>query len=200
LSELRIGCLAWGSLLWDPRTLPVDGPFREDGPWLPIEFSRVSLDGRVTLVIDPEAPLVRAFWVPLSVRTRDEAIEGLGVREKVEPRRWSRWIGLEGRSATIAPSGECVAAIRESIRDWLEAGSLDAVVWTALPARGPKGEAGVPDFDRLLEHLHSLPEAARARAEEYIRRTPETVRTPHRARFEQILGWLPTADITTGSD
>jgi hypothetical protein len=166
---------------------------------LPIEFSRVSLDGRVTLVIDPRAPRVQTHWVLLSVSTSEDAIEGLGVREKVDPSNWSRWIGLEARDWALGRSGECVPAIRESIRAWLEAGPLDAVVWTALPSRGPAGEDAVPELDRLVEHLRGLPDAARARAEEYIRRAPRSVRTPHRARFEQILGWLPTNGATSGT-
>ena len=63
----RIGCLAWGSLLWDPRTLPLAAAFEHDGPLLPIEFSRVALDGRVTLVIDPLGAVVRTYWAPLAV-------------------------------------------------------------------------------------------------------------------------------------
>jgi hypothetical protein len=200
LTRLRIGCLAWGSLWWDPRSLPVGGAFRDDGPRLPIEFSRVSLDGRVTLVIDSNAPLLTTYWVPLSVETPETAIEGLGVREKVEPAHWSRWIGFEGQNLEMGQSGDCPSGIRESIRGWLEGASLDAVVWTALPSRGPEGETDVPDVDRLLEHLASLPEAARVRAEEYIRRAPPSIRTPNRARFEEILGWFPTDGSMTGDD
>jgi hypothetical protein len=200
LASLRIGCLAWGSLLWDPRTLPVGGAFQDDGPWLPIEFSRVSLDGRVTLVIDPGAPRVRSYWVSLVVGTPEEAMEALGRREKVDPTMASRWIGCEGRDPGIPRSGDCDPVVRETIRAWLENGSLDAVVWTDLPSRGPAGEAIVPSFDRLLRHLESLPEAARNRAEEYIRRAPAAIRTPNRTRFEQILGWFPTGASTTGGD
>ena len=73
----RIGCIAWGSLLWDPRTLPLAGPFVHAGPMLPIEFSRVALDGRVTLVIDPEAAPIRTFWAPLAVESLEMPREAL---------------------------------------------------------------------------------------------------------------------------
>ena len=50
---MRIAIIAWGSLVWDPRTLQIKGDWVASGPELDIEFSRVSKDGRLTLVIDP---------------------------------------------------------------------------------------------------------------------------------------------------
>ena len=44
--------LAWGSLVWDPRELQTAAKFAPDGPLLPIEFCRISADGRLTLAID----------------------------------------------------------------------------------------------------------------------------------------------------
>ena len=52
----KIACIAWGSLVWDPRELPVTAVWRRDGPALPIEFARCSVDRRITLVIDPGSP------------------------------------------------------------------------------------------------------------------------------------------------
>lgn len=49
----KIAILAWGSLYWDKRTLAIQSEWNEDGPTLPIAFSRISKDGRLTLVIDP---------------------------------------------------------------------------------------------------------------------------------------------------
>lgn len=193
MSALRIGCLAWGSLLWDPRTLPTAGPFQSDGPSLPIEFSRVALDGRVTLVIDPAALRTQTYWAPLSVASLDEAVEGLGVREKIASDRWAEWIGLQSKSKPVVASGRVDAFVRTRIIDWLDEQRLDAVVWTALPSRGPDGAEMRPGIAELLAHLKSLEGEARSRAEEYIRRAPQSLRTLHRARFEEDLGWVSEA-------
>jgi hypothetical protein len=184
--SLKIGCLAWGSLVWDPRTLPRAGSFQADGPELPIEFSRVSLDGRVTLVIDANAPKLRTLWVELATSTLDEAVAALGRREKIAPERWVDWVGRYRRGDRVRDETGPT-----DFDAWLETHRLDAVVWTALPSRTPTGELVVPRIEELLAHLAGLGSADRARAEQYVRRAPRSVRTPHRARFESELGWLP---------
>lgn len=193
MTALRIGCLAWGSLLWDPRSLPRAGGFREDGPALPIEFSRVSTDGRVTLVIDPGAPDIETFWVPLAVGSLDEAVARLGARERVAPARWPSWIGRRLKSDPSRSPGGDVGEVVARIDRWLARSDLDAVVWTALPSRLPDGRPGRPGVDALVAHLEGLEGAARRRAEEYIRRAPTRLRTPNRLHFEARLGWLAVA-------
>jgi len=195
---MTIACLAWGSLVWDPRTLPLAGPFRLEGPLLPIEFSRVSLDGRVTLVLDGSAPVSPTYWAPLVVGDLDEAIEALAERERIVAGERNRFVGALVRRDGVGSTspgaggqGETDPALVSAIARWLEPRPLDAVLWTALPSRGPAGEATRPPFDRLLAHLESLEGEVRARAEQYVRRAPRPIRTPHRTRFETRLGWWP---------
>ena len=185
---MRIACLAWGSLLWDPRTLPMSEDFQADGPRLPIEFSRVALDGRVTLVIDPVAAVIATSWVRLDVRSLEEAISGLGIREKIAPERWPDWIGHHLSSDPTELGGLKDAGVRRIIADWQAPQGLDAVVWTALPPRMPGGESRRPNCEELIVHLKSLGGEAKRRAEEYIRRAPAAVQTSNRERFESELG------------
>lgn len=185
----RIGCLAWGSLLWDPRTLPLAASFQPDGPPLPIEFSRVALDGRVTLVIDPRAKSVQTFWAPLAVESLAAGVEALALREGVAPDRIGDWIGVETRTGLEGCAGESPESVRTAIAEWLATSPLDAVVWTALPARTPDGRFERPDWPTLVDHLERLEGTARERAEQYIRRAPERLRTPNRLRFEAVFGW-----------
>ncbi len=42
---MKIAILGWGSLIREPRGLPIDGEWQKDGPVLWIEFSRISQRG-----------------------------------------------------------------------------------------------------------------------------------------------------------
>lgn len=68
---MKIAILGWGSLIWDKRTLRLAGDWQTGGPVLPIEFSRVSGDGRLTLVIDP------LHGVPVTTRFAPSAFTNL---------------------------------------------------------------------------------------------------------------------------
>ena len=199
MPEPTIGCIGWGSLLWDPRSLPMAGPFRADGPRLPIEFSRVAKDGRVTLVIDPAADAMATWWCPMAVDTIAEAIEGLGRRERIGPARWSEWIGWQIRDgAEIGGEGGARAggladpSTRATFAEWLVSKDVDAVVWTALPARTPDERFAWPTTEALVAHVRGLEGEARARAEEYIRRAPTTIDSRRRRLFESEFGWTPS--------
>ncbi len=79
---MNIAVLAWGSLVWDPRELAIDGSFMAGGPKLPLEFSRVSGDGRLTLVIDERVGVACATRVGKSkIDDLDEALTDLWKRE-----------------------------------------------------------------------------------------------------------------------
>ena len=165
------------------------GAFRDDGPRLPIEFSRVARDGRVTLVIDEAAAAIPTWAVALDVEDLGAAVEALGRRERIGPARWPTWIGGQTQADPEGDRGEASAATRQAIAAWLPESGFDAVVWTALPSRCPDGRFAEPSTDELVAHLRGLEGEARERAEEYIRRAPATVRTARRARFEAELGW-----------
>lgn len=85
---MRIAIIGWGSLIWDPRELPREGTWQSGGPRLPIEFSRVSQDCRLTLVIDYENGAATQTRYVLSPRVDlDDAIEDLRVREGTNKKR-----------------------------------------------------------------------------------------------------------------
>jgi len=78
---MRIAVLGWGSLCWDPRELRMRDGWHTDGPLLPIEFARVSSDGRLTLVSFQQPERVQVLWAEMDTTTVNEAIDNLRQRE-----------------------------------------------------------------------------------------------------------------------
>ena len=74
--------LAWGSLVWDPRDLQAAAEFAPNGPLLPVEFCRISADGRLTLAIDETfGATCTTYSAPSALESLDAAIENLRLRE-----------------------------------------------------------------------------------------------------------------------
>lgn len=185
---MMIACLGWGSLVWAPHELPVQGKWFEDGPFLPIEFARESKDGRLTLVLVPEYERrVRSLWTLFSVGTVAEASEALRQRECIPEKNKEKHIAAWS-------AGEPDPAIFPEIATWVVGQTLDAAVWTALPPKFGKKEIR-PDVEQAVAHLRQLPHERRRNAERYIRMAPRQVDTPYRRRFEAEFGWSPQSSL-----
>lgn len=178
---MKIACLGWGSLVWDPRTLPIQGAWFEDGPFAPIEFTRQSSNGRITLVIDPSAATVRVLWAVMSSPDLQTCKQALKDREGITAEDWERLIGSWQR-------GHAAPANIANVPTWAEVKGVDAVIWTALGPRFSKEEIS-PAVDQVIEYLRGLTGRKRDLAREYIECAPRQIDTEYRRRIEAALGW-----------
>jgi len=178
-----IACLGWGSLIWDPKDLPVEGDWHTDGPQLPVEFNRVSGDGRLTLVITEGTPPVAVLWSCLSVSSLDDGIQALAEREDI-PRSSIRYSIGFWSTASSSRHSDAV-----TVGKWARERKLAAVIWTALKPGIPESRGIQLTCREVLTHLRSLEGEDLARAEKYIRRAPVTIRTPYRTAIEHEFGW-----------
>lgn len=176
-------CLGWGSLIWQPKELPVVGPWRNDGPALRIEFGRQSRDGRITLILDQTAAPLPCLWTELKAESLAEARRQLRVREGI-PYHHEHHIGCW-------PSPSAGASQMDEIAQWAVDRGFDGVVWTALPPKFADVET-MPSCDEVIEYLRSLPASISSVAREYITKTPPQISTRYRQRIESELGWTPT--------
>ena len=178
-----VACLGWGSLIWDPRALPIQRHWFEDGPLVRAEFLRKSGDGRVTLVLDELAEPVRSLWAIMDTRDPDEAKTALRKREGIPRRREQDFVGLwtPGKQPPDTILG---------LSAWAQARDVDAVVWTALPYKFFDGD---PDKratgDEIVDYLSRLGGSTRDEAERYVRRAPTQIDTTIRRAIEATLGW-----------
>ncbi len=173
--DRRIAVVGWGSLIWDPRELPLGSSWHPDGPELPVEFARVSDDGRLTLVLRDGVADVQTLWALMSVGDLDEARQQLARRERTVP-------DLIGSLEKGGPPEHPVAS-------WLAERQLDAVVWTGLPSTFEERTGEPLGVDAAVRYLEQLSGDTRLAAEQYVRRAPPQVRTVIRRGLEHRLGW-----------
>jgi hypothetical protein len=177
---MKISLLGWGSLIWNPGSLHVTGEWKTGGPILPIEFSRISDNGRLTLVIDEkdgaQVPTRFAFSSLIDLQL---AITDLKERENTPYRDRIGYLDLpnnkhNARAWKLHPKAYGI------IRAWAEHQKIDAVVWTAIGPRFVEktGEPFSPDA--ALRYLATLKGDTRVAALKYIREAPAEVATPVR--------------------
>ncbi len=177
---MQIACLAWGSLVWDPRDLPMTSGWYEDGPGVPVEFARQSGGHRLTLVLGETFPLVPSLWAWMDCSNLNDAIESLRRREGT----------VAGRIGSWSP-GYDVPELIADLPGWAAEKGASAVIWTALPPKFEGRDERIPSIEEALDYLRSLEDERRNGAEEYVRRAPTQVRTLYRIEFERQLGWFP---------
>jgi len=181
---MKIVCLGWGSLIWDSRELNIPSEeWHEDGPALPVEFSRKSSDGRMTLIIDEQASPQVVLWAELKQEDLDDARCLLARREGTKFKNI--------HFARVGDSSGNSSEINSKVANWLKIKDLDVAIWTGL-SYGGNGER--PGASQVIEHLQKLKGCGRERAEKYVRKAPVQIDTEYRRKIEAKLGWTPRDD------
>ncbi len=187
---MRIAYIGWGSLIWDPGDLPIQGEWLAGGPILPLEFSRISTSRNraLTLVIDPDNGVMLPTCFARSSETDlDKAIGALRDREGNPSRQNIGYVNVTAGTArcTVWPKA------KETIEQWARNAGFDAVVWTDLPSNFDKKNPDGVTFtvDAAFSYLKRLPADGQEAAREYISKASKFIRTPLRDRVEAE-GWL----------
>ena len=179
---MKIAILGWGSLIWKPDNLAynVEFDWSLNGPILPLEFSRVSNDGRLTLVITDEGTDVTTLFTMSVFDTLKQSIINLAIRECSSIAN----IGFyEKKNKQFSPSN---FKYQKNIENWIEQNnSIDAVIWTNL-SENWRTKLNVKD---RIKYLLSLNNSESEIAEEYIRKTPTQIKTQLREEIESKLNW-----------
>ncbi|WP_380182780.1 hypothetical protein [Kalamiella sp. sgz302252] len=175
---MRIACLGWGSLIWKPGALPVKGEWHQDGPSVPIEFSRIGDGGELATAICLNAEPVPVLWAWLATEDLAIACELLKEREAIPEKRID---GIGSLIVTHSPVG--------MLAKWAQRRDIDALVWTGLPPRCNHIENRVPSLQAALAHLDGLQGEEREHARDYFSRVPKQIDTAYRRAIEENLGW-----------
>lgn len=177
--NMKLAILGWGSLISKPegdasigqKPLHITGKFVSGGPLLPIEFSRISQDGRLTLVIDPvHGTSCETFYAISSMPDLASAVRNLAEREGTPATN----IHFASRYETYTDE------IKSRIAAWLIEKGFDAAVWTGLPPKFQFQSFQEFSTTAAIAYLKSLTGETRVKALNYINSAPPTVNTPVR--------------------
>jgi hypothetical protein len=154
---------------------------------LPIEFARISKDGRLTLVITENGTKVPVLYTLSNYHNLKEAILNLAVREG----SGRNSIGSYDKSKDTFSSK---FLFKDEIKNWMKNTDFDAVIWTNLgESWNIKNNTGDKirqiEPENRIEYLKELKGHTSAIAEEYIRRTPPQIKTTYRKKIESELNW-----------
>lgn len=176
-----IACLGWGSLVWDPRELPIQRQWFDDGPLVHVEFARQSRDGRITLVLVQTETPVRTMWTVMDTADFASARTALrkreGIMEKNEEKHIGTWF-----------AGQPSPALIPGLTEWAIAHGIAHVIWTNLPPSFKVPEV-TPSAEQVVQYLSELTGATRDIAERYVRFAPKQIDTPYRRSIEAALQW-----------
>lgn len=175
---MKIACLGWGSLLWKPEQLPVKGGWMQDGPSVPVEFCRVGETGELATAICLNAAPLPVLWAWLEPDELAVARCALRVREGIPA---SRADGIGSLIVTGQPTG--------LLAEWAQVRGIDALIWTALPAKIDSVEGKIPSVEEAIAYLSGLDGEKRHHARRYMERVPAQLATPYRRKIVQALGW-----------
>ena len=179
---MKIACLGWGALVWDPQDLPVEA-WHRDGPPMQLEFARLSDEGWLTMVLVPRADRAQCLWAPMRADSLAEARAALAAREGIQADSIEREVGYWSNEV------ESQFLHGKVVGDWAIQKGIEAVVWNALPPRR------VPTSEHAVSTLRSLSGEQLRRAEETIRQTHRQIDTPYRRRIEAELSWTPIGTL-----
>lgn len=182
---MTIAILGWGSLIPEPRDLRLDAGWHTSGPTLRIEFSRISADGRLTLVIDREHGSEVVTQYARSARSElEDAVCDLMIREGASRSN----IGVCSTRETETRRCNNEESL-PTIREWLKKSEFDAVIWTDLKSNF--AEKRHVDFspDAAFNYLNNLSDVCKANARDYINRAPQQTETALRQQL-RARGWL----------
>ncbi len=186
---MKIAILAWGSLIWDPRTIKYNKSvgWVPNGPKLPIEFARISGDGRLTLVIKEGCVEVQTYYGISLYSEIDEAVLDLALREGCPKKR----IGCVVKSNKFDLNN----SIQSAIFSWLSINEFDAVIWTDLKSNFLDKLGFAFSETDALNYLKYLTLDKQIIAEEYIRKAPLEINTHLRQKIEDELKWYTLKQI-----
>jgi hypothetical protein len=160
--------IAWGSLLWNFKSLKIETEWTKSNIKFPLNFSRISDNGngRLTLVIDKTGEMNNIYYAKTAFSNLNIAINKLKTREKTSNKN----IGfINITTNTVRTSVLDEKKVKELII-FAKKNKIDGLIWTEIS----------PNFNEIFGKLYSKENAI-----EYIESKMDNKRL-----YNKILGYI----------
>lgn len=179
---MRIAILVWGSLHWDKRNLETTEEWFYDGPDLPIEFARISKGNRLTLVIKRAFENVTTLYAISAHDTLPAARKNLCSREGTENIKNIGFIDFTTNTQQVRQAN---AFMIDVLRQWNTDKNFDAIIWSDFSPRFSEAINQPFTLQNVITFIDNLPEEEKRSALQYIRNTPQQIKTRFRNAIEE---------------
>lgn len=180
--EARAVFVGFGSIIWDPRDLnsafKAESAFKANGPNLQLAFSRVSQDGRLTLVVDEnKGRPCSTMYMECKENNLVGNLRALRTREGTND-GYIGYIDLKNRKARCAHRGDDTKnrELIETMVQWALDNNVTQVIWTDLPSNFVQEKGKEFTLERAIDHINALETLNKIKAIEYILKAPKNVR------------------------
>lgn len=168
---MNIAVICWGSIFWDKGSLKTTGEWKNDGPELPLEFSRISSYGkskeRVTLVLDESGQMCVTYWDIMAAKDLKTARNNLRDREG----------SVTDDIHTYLRGQNPLSPVAIQIESWLvNYPEIDAVVWTGLESNWAELRNVEFSKENFIQYLESKKNSL-IKIKEYFLKVPEQSQT-----------------------
>jgi hypothetical protein len=149
---------------------------------LPVEFARISENGRLTLVVLPGYEnQCKVLWITSQHHSVESAISNLAAQEGINPEHATG--SIHGVLATGERLGNVLNEVAAPVCAWMNSvPNLRASIWTGLGEGTRWQEHGYDGFTvaNALDYLSGLQGEMRRSNAEYFTKAPRSIRTPVR--------------------
>jgi len=124
--------IAWGSLLWNFKSLKIETEWTKSNIKFPLNFSRISDSGqgRLTLVIDKTGEMNNVYYARTSFSNLNTAIQKLKTREKTSNKN----IGFINISSNTFRTSLLDDKKIQELVSFAKKNKIDGLIWTEIPA------------------------------------------------------------------
>ncbi|MEM0924248.1 MAG: hypothetical protein AAGI13_14460 [Pseudomonadota bacterium] len=185
----QVAIIGWGSLIWDLDDLAarVSGPWRiEEGPELPLEFTRISPKRKNSLAVcidERHGTLCKTHIIASSRADCTEAILDLAKRERTDTQNIGALCLRTGIRKSISPR------IRATVDAWAKSTRWSCAVWTDIGSNFEEEQGEPFTVAAGIAYLRSLKGESLTEAIRYISQAPASTDTPLRRALDKEEWW-----------